>query len=186
MATYEPIKIWDKDGNELNINDLCRNMYVLIQDKKSRYIDAVIVEGVSASINEVDAEIVTESISSLVDVDVYNTETNEWENKGILKEENILSADFVDDGVILRFYEPEKNADGSRNIVTTLNIEDTTSFDLLIDSQGIFIVSISPNTFSEIMCKGETNDIEIDLELVPMSSMIEWTKRYKKSIMKII
>lgn len=186
MSIYEPVKIWDKDENELNINELSKNMYVLIQDKNTRYIDAVIVNGVSPSVNEVDAEVVTEAISSLVDVDVYNTETEKWENKGIIKEEDILSADFVDDGVILRFYEPEKNADGSRNIVTTLNIEDSSSFDLLADSQGTFIASISLNTFSEVMCAGDVNDVEIDLELVPLSSMIEWIKRYKKSIMKII
>ena len=186
MSIYEPVKIWDKDENELNINELSKNMYVLIQDKNTRYIDAVIVNGVSPSVNEVDAEVVTEAISSLVDVDVYNTETEKWENKGIIKEEDILSADFVDDGVILRFYEPEKNADGSRNIVTTLNIEDSSSFDLLADSQGTFIASISLNTFSEVMCAGDVNDVEIDLELVPLSSMIEWIKRYKKSIMRII
>ena len=186
MSIYEPVKIWDKDENELNINELSKNMYVLIQDKNTRYIDAVIVNGVSPSVNEVDAEVVTEAISSLVDVDAYNTETEKWENKGIIKEEDILSADFVDDGVILRFYEPEKNADGSRNIVTTLNIEDSSSFDLLADSQGTFIASISLNTFSEVMCAGDVNDVEIDLELVPLSSMIEWIKRYKKSIMKII
>lgn len=186
MSVYEPVKIWDKDENELSINELSKNMYVLIQDKNTRYIDAVIVNGVSPSVNEVDAEVVTEAISSLVDVDVYNTETEKWENKGIIKEEDILSADFVDDGVILRFYEPEKNADGSRNIVTTLNIEDSSSFDLLADSQGTFIASISLNTFSEVMCAGDVNDVEIDLELVPLSSMIEWIKRYKKSIMKII
>lgn len=186
MSIYEPVKIWDKDENELNINELSKNMYVLIQDKNTRYIDAVIVNGVSPSVNEVDAEVVTEAISSLVDVDVYNTETEKWENKGIIKEEDILSADFVDDGVIMRFYEPEKNADGSRNIVTTLNIEDSSSFDLLADSQGTFIASISLNTFSEVMCAGNVNDVEIDLELVPLSSMIEWIKRYKKSIMKII
>lgn len=186
MRVYEPVKIWDKDENELNINELSKNMYVLIQDKNTRYIDAVIVNGVSPSVNEVDAEVVTEAISSLVDVDVYNTETEKWENKGIIKEEDILSADFVDDGVILRFYEPEKNTDGSRNIVTTLNIEDSSSFDLLADSQGTFIASISLNTFSEVMCAGDVNDVEIDLELVPLSSMIEWIKRYKKSIMKII
>lgn len=186
MSVYEPIKIWDKDENELNINELSKNMYVLIQDKNTRYIDAVIVNGVSPSVNEVDAEVVTEAISSLVDVDVYNTETEKWENKGIIKEEDILSADFVDDGVILRFYEPEKNGDGSHNIVTTLNIEDSSSFDLLADSQGTFIASISLNTFSEVMCAGDVNDVEIDLELVPLSSMIEWIKRYKKSIMKII
>ena len=186
MSIYEPVKIWDKDENELNINELSKNMYVLIQDKNTRYIDAVIVNGVSPSVNEVDAEVVTEAISSLVDVDVYNTETEKWENKGIIKEEDILSADFVDDGVIMRFYEPEKNADGSRNIVTTLNIEDSSSFDLLADSQGTFIASISLNTFSEVMCAGDVNDVEIDLELVPLSSMIEWIKRYKKSIMRII
>ena len=186
MSIYEPVKIWDKDENELNINELSKNMYVLIQDKNTRYIDAVIVNGVSPSVNEVDAEVVTEAISSLVDVDVYNTETEKWENKGIIKEEDILSADFVDDGVILRFYEPEKNADGSRNIVTTLNIEDSSSFDLLADSRGTFIASISLNTFSEVMCAGDVNDVEIDLELVPLSSMIEWIKRYKKSIMRII
>ena len=186
MSIYEPVKIWDKDENELNINELSKNMYVLIQDKNTRYIDAVIVNGVSPSVNEVDAEVVTEAISSLVDVDVYNTETEKWENKGIIKEEDILSADFVDDGVIMRFYEPEKNADGSRNIVTTLNIEDSSSFDLLADSRGTFIASISLNTFSEVMCAGDVNDVEIDLELVPLSSMIEWIKRYKKSIMRII
>ena len=186
MSVYEPIKIWDKDENELSINDLSKNMYVLIQDKNTRYIDAVIVNGVSPSVNEVDAEVVTEAISSLVDVDVYNNESGKWENKGIIKEEDILSADFVDDGVIMRFYEPEKNGDGSRNIVTTLNIEDSSSFDLLADSQGTFIASISLNTFSEVMCAGDVNDVEIDLELVPLSSMIEWIKRYKKSIMKII
>ena len=186
MSVYEPVKIWDKDENELNINELSKNMYVLIQDKNTRYIDAVIVNGVSPSVNEVDAEVVTEAISSLVDVDVYNTESGRWENKGIIKEEDILSADFVDDGVIMRFYEPEKNADGSRNIVTTLNIEDSSSFDLLADSQGTFIASISLNTFSEVMCAGDVNDVEIDLELVPLSSMIEWIKRYKKSIMRII
>lgn len=186
MSVYEPVKIWDKDENELNINELSKNMYVLIQDKNTRYIDAVIVNGVSPSVNEVDAEVVTEAISSLVDVDVYNTESGRWENKGIIKEEDILSADFVDDGVILRFYEPEKNADGSRVVVTTLNIEDSSSFDLLADSQGTFIASISLNTFSEVMCAGNVNDVEIDLELVPLSSMIEWIKRYKKSIMKII
>ena len=186
MSIYEPVKIWDKDENELNINELSKNMYVLIQDKNTRYIDAVIVNGVSPSVNEVDAEVVTEAISSLVDVDVYNTETEKWENKGIIKEEDILSADFVDDGVIMRFYEPEKNADGSRNIVTTLNIEDSSSFDLLADSQGTFIALISLNTFSEVMCTGDVNDVEIDLELVPLSSMIEWIKRYKNSIMRII
>ena len=78
MSVYEPVKIWDKDENELSINELSKNMYVLIQDKNTRYIDAVIVNGVSPSVNEVDAEVVTEAISSLVDVDVYNTETEKW------------------------------------------------------------------------------------------------------------
>ena len=36
------------------------------------------------------------------------------------------------------------------------------------------------------MCAGDVNDVEIDLELVSLSSMIEWIKRYKKSIMRII
>ena len=67
-----------------------------------------------------------------------------------------------------------------------MNIEDSSSFDLLADSQGTFIASISLNTFSEVMCTGDVNDVEIDLELVPLSSMIEWIKRYKKSIMRII
>ena len=40
--------------------------------------------------------------------------------------------------------------------------------------------------YNELMCAGDVNDAEIDLELVPLSSMIEWIKRYKKSIMRII
>ena len=67
-----------------------------------------------------------------------------------------------------------------------MNIEDSSSFDLLADSQGTFIASISLNTFSEVMCAGDVNDVEFDLELVTLSSMIEWIKRYKKSIMRII
>ena len=51
MHIYEPVKIWDKDENEININELSKNMHVLIQDKHTRYIDAVIVNGVSPSVN---------------------------------------------------------------------------------------------------------------------------------------
>lgn len=185
MATYNVDKIWDKDFEELSINDLSKNMYILIKDKKSRNIDAIIVEGISPSIDEVDGEIITGALYSLIDVDVYNPSTNEWDNMGIMKEDDILSADFVDDGVILRFYEPMKNSDGSRNIVTTLNIEDSSSFDLLADPEGIYIASISVSTFSEILCEREKSD-EVELELVPLSSMLEWLKRYKGSIMNII